>query len=431
MDVWERARQHEEEYVDAMTTNESVLVLTVGTGTAGKESNVANGLIQAVRATAPSHYYLVPSASPDSLAVAEIVEMGCRAVTPLATFSPESPFFRLQDPDDICGCTESLRGFLSAIRERHPGARLVVNPTSGTKQMTAAAVLAALDCQVEELQFVGGPRLDGVVRTGQEQLRPFSPRAFLAQRARGEVHALIRGGGYGFAVALAGRYLPELETEHALAETLGHWDRIRYADAHKSAARLPKPLAATLRQTLGMLMQGNAAQPIARLADLAAGAERWLALDRPEETVVRLYRLLEMAGKARLTHYGMTEPYTLEMLPSNLPRSLRESLRPRTGQKRLLLGFRDVCDILASLGDDFGKEVRTDPDVEDLAELRNNSVYGHGTRGVTTARMRRLAQSVLSLVCRYYPDMKEWIERCRFPDPESCITPQAKEVRAP
>ena len=49
----------------------SLLILTVGTGTAGKNSDVAQGLANTIRQVRPRRFWLVPSTSETSTPVAE------------------------------------------------------------------------------------------------------------------------------------------------------------------------------------------------------------------------------------------------------------------------------------------------------------------------------------------------------------------------
>jgi len=48
----------------------SLLILTVGTGTAGKHSDVAQGLANTIRQVRPRKFWLIPSASEKSTPVA-------------------------------------------------------------------------------------------------------------------------------------------------------------------------------------------------------------------------------------------------------------------------------------------------------------------------------------------------------------------------
>ena len=63
-----------------------------------------------------------------------------------------------------------------------PSDRLLVNPTSGTKQMSVAAVLAALDEEVGMVIFTVGDRADGVVKTGTERMAEVNTAEFYLQQ---------------------------------------------------------------------------------------------------------------------------------------------------------------------------------------------------------------------------------------------------------
>lgn len=81
------------------------LLLTVGTGTAGKTSNLAAGLRATIERIAPRRFWLAPSSAPDSTAMAELVREGFASFCP-ATIT--DPFFTLSDPDDLEGCRRTL-----------------------------------------------------------------------------------------------------------------------------------------------------------------------------------------------------------------------------------------------------------------------------------------------------------------------------------
>jgi hypothetical protein len=126
----------------------ALLILTVGTGTAGKHSNVASGLARTIDLCAPRLFWLVPSASEKSWPVADLIRESVEH-THTGAFRPwstDEPYRTIADPDDIHQCRTVLREVIAEARKQlKPGERLMVNPTSGTKQMSAGATLAGLD----------------------------------------------------------------------------------------------------------------------------------------------------------------------------------------------------------------------------------------------------------------------------------------------
>jgi hypothetical protein len=124
----------------------SLLILTVGTGTTGRHSNLAQGLVNTLDQLRPRLFWLVPSASPDSTTLAEIVRDGSPAGCTFQPWSPTQLFRWIEQHDDLFVCRAALREVIHTARQQlRQGERLIVNPTSGTKQMSVAAALAALD----------------------------------------------------------------------------------------------------------------------------------------------------------------------------------------------------------------------------------------------------------------------------------------------
>ena len=171
-----------------------LLILTVGTGTAGKTSNLAQGLVNTLKKSAPRLYWLVPSISPDSIETANLI----RENYPNGfTKASHSDFFTIKNPDDIFECRNTMRSVIKEARQYlKEGEKLILNPTSGTKQMSAGATLAAIDEEIGEIVFTIGERADGVVKTGTERLIPFSSRLFLMERDMRIANELFRSGSY-------------------------------------------------------------------------------------------------------------------------------------------------------------------------------------------------------------------------------------------
>ena len=74
----------------------NLLIMTVGIGTAGKTSNLANGLRNTIKMMQPYRFWLVPSSSGDSRAVAELVAEGFSSFAGM--LGP------IENPDDLVCC---------------------------------------------------------------------------------------------------------------------------------------------------------------------------------------------------------------------------------------------------------------------------------------------------------------------------------------
>src|SRR5438128_2478909 len=226
-----------------------LLILTVGTGTAGKHSEYCARARQHHPAAPPRKFWLVPSASEKSTPVADLIRETVADLNSFAPWSQLGPYHAIQSHDDIHECRRVVRDVIAAAKaELHPEERLFVNPTSGTKQMSAGTTLAALDEEVDQVDFTSGERVDGVVKTGTEIIQSFDLRGFLFQRDLRTADELFRHGAF-FAAArlLKGYAQPEALRARETALCLHEWQRMNYAKAASHTAKLSESLHAHLK----------------------------------------------------------------------------------------------------------------------------------------------------------------------------------------
>ncbi len=209
----------------------NLLILTVGTGTAGRYSNLAEGLRHTVELLAPRRFWLVPSTSEDSLAIAELVGEDNSA------FAGKIP---LEHPDDLEVSRQHLRKVIAEVKPQlQKNERLVINPTSGTKQMTAAATLAALDEGIGDIVFTTGERVDGVVKTGTERIQAFDASCYFRERDLALAGEFFKEGDFFAAEKIFARYKNQgFSSEWSRAYTFYHWRRLDYEKAKAYRAEL-------------------------------------------------------------------------------------------------------------------------------------------------------------------------------------------------
>jgi hypothetical protein len=93
-----------------------LLILTVGTGTAGRHSDVAQGLANTIRLVRPRKFWLVPSASEKSTPVADLIR---ETVADLGSFAPwkqSAHYHAIPNHDDIHECRRLLREVIAAAK---------------------------------------------------------------------------------------------------------------------------------------------------------------------------------------------------------------------------------------------------------------------------------------------------------------------------
>ncbi|KAF0095617.1 MAG: hypothetical protein E1N59_1112 [Puniceicoccaceae bacterium 5H] len=331
----------------------------------------------------PRCFFLMPSAHPDSVALAELVSEDERVSARFQPAAAEARFFTFEDHDDLQQCRLDLEQALQRIRrEANRREPMVVNPTSGTKQMSAAATMAALDAEADEIVFITGPRENGVVITGEEQIQKLDTSQFYAEQAAKEARRLLAAGAFHGAAEILkpwrDRQDPTIDQIQTLAQVLHEWQRLNYGTACQCAARPEMASFTALRRWLSGLRQAPELDP-AILADLLDACATLLHWNRVEEALAYLYRSTELAGKLALKEaYALEPPYQEEDLAHLLPRR-RERFRALARDGKLHLGLREIWEILRLLKLPLAEAYFGHYAFRTLIEARNQTVFGHGT----------------------------------------------------
>ncbi|MBM3881225.1 MAG: hypothetical protein FJ387_16130 [Verrucomicrobia bacterium] len=381
----------------------SLLILTVGTGTAGQHSNLAQGLVNTLAQLRPRRFWLVPSAHSNSTALAELVREGAPRECAFQPWSATQPFRAIERPDDLFDCRAVLREVIRAARAQlAQGERLIVNPTSGTKQMSVAATLAALDEGIGELVFTVGERADGVVKTGTERMAAFSTRQFILERDLRTAGTLFTAGAF-FAVAriLKAYSEPEALEAREKALCLHEWQRLNHAKAASHAAKFSENLRSHLKNL------SDADQfSVSLLGDLLAGADELFRRGDCEEALARYYRGAEQAAKVRLADaHAIRPPYRLEALLNILPAGccLADELRSRARGGEVQLGNDLAWRVLQVAQDPMADGYFADHRLQDGLKRRNESMYGHGQDSVVASDVQAVADRLRNLLRTHLP----------------------------
>lgn len=386
------------------------LALTVGTGTAGRQSNLEQGLVHTLQLIQPDAYWLVPSADEYSQLIAE--EMRSKYPANFQSWSDDVPFFSVADPDDLSVCVTTMRTVLDKVRTiAGESDRIMVNPTSGTKQMSAGATLAALNADVDLLTFTVGERADGVVITGTERLQEFPTLNMLYQRDLITARALFTRGSYAGAATVLRRYrrLPDAARAMAMAECMDVWHRHDYAGAAAKAATFDQSLATQLN---AMAKEKGWSERI--LADLVRGADHLFAWGVFDEALTRYYRAVEYAARLRLAaHVKHSDPFRYDELMTIANAQSRSRLREnRDGS--CMVGLTQIVYLLAGVDDKFAGLMGQER-IQNLMDARNQSV--HNIRSVSRDDAESAKVHVRRLLDAVFPRLDELIKQLRDQEP--------------
>lgn len=379
------------------------LILTVGTGTAGRHSNLAAGLRRTVELLTPEKFWLIPSTDEVSQLTADLVREGLPNFQP---WSAETPYLCIARPDSLENCRQTVRQVIEHVRTILPrGAQLKVNPTSGTKQMSVGAALAALDEGLGELVFTIGERADGVVKTGTEKLETFDAAAYFAERDAETVRSLAQAGALAAAARIASRH-ESLAPDAEVAQCLHEWERQNYAEARRIAAGSDALRAVRSHlEALSKAAKAPEPQPLI-IADLLHTAGLLHSRRDFESSLVLACRALEMGlRRALFEKSGLYEPYSLSGICSlPIDQGIKDRCRniSKDGQ-RTILNLSTVGHILKQLGHDVGDAFFSDRDLQGLIRVRNDLM--HQIRAVTEAESQGALQRVRNLLAGLsFPD---------------------------
>lgn len=208
--------------------------------------------------------------------------------------------------------------------------QVFIDYTGGTKAMSAALTLTAVDNSIERFTYVGGNKRDdnnrGIVKTGHERIE--STRNPHRARARQEIeqaNLLLKN----FYAGPAARVLKEAQSicddEHKsslcayvkLTEALDYADRFRFGDAAKAfdkcrrELQLPQVFDQEVYKSMNShseRWQGIKDETLDKkvvLLELLANAERRAKQERYDDAVGRLYRAVELNGQIGAESLGV------------------------------------------------------------------------------------------------------------------------------
>ena len=213
--------------------------------------------------------------------------------------------------DDLDGTWLMMRKTIADLVNDHPGAKFVADYTGGTKTMTAALVLAALESDSVKLQLVSGARPDlNSVESGSEQAMPASvERIRLNRDMKLHLAAWDRfayreaaAGLDGIDVAANSPDRRRLGIARALSHGLALWDDFDHAGANQKLDSYKKHMAECHLRALSLLTKTEQCgiRPAAQLFDLWLNAQRRAAQGRYDDAVARVYRMLEWCAQWQL-----------------------------------------------------------------------------------------------------------------------------------
>jgi len=362
----------------------------------------------------------------------------------------------LPDPDDLVDCYQRLVLCLEGLRARFPGAELLADYTAGTKTMSAALALAAVDNEQSpevKLRLVRGQRgQEATVIPGTESFVAVPGIHDLrARRLVSRARDALERFDYAAADRLLGQALQreispslrgQLERVRNLCRAFDAWDRY---DLERTATLLGiyredwYQWLKVLQQLQGVTRAFTAKEnrqspdqprlidldqlrdPYVAVEDLLLNAERRAAQGRYDDAMARVYRALELFVQLRLWLGHRIDTGDVDL--TRLPEDLRSQYATRLERGRpLTLALLQAWDVLAAFPDDpLADWLRAERGrLLDWTRHRNYSLLAHGFTPVTQNVWREYGCRGIEL-CREglavlaEKKMRRPLKHCQFP----------------
>jgi CRISPR-associated protein (TIGR02710 family) len=355
---------------------------------------------------------------------------------------PQARFIEVDRFEELGPCYGELRRKLPEVlaETKVPAAEVLVDYTGGTKTMSAALVLAAVEL-CHQFSYVGGEQREkgglGVTVDGKERvLYQTNPWSDLAVRDVGRAADLWAGCQFDAASAVlrdVAQRAPRpllFEAVAEVAQAVGARHRLDYPQACK----LLNPLLGRIpplfdgRQDHGLLGFVGSARDLCEacskgtaseifLRELLDNALRTAAQGRYEDAAARLYRAMEMQGQLWLAAasrglfvHGKCKAQDAPELPEALAPLLTSLPKdPNADRDGVKLSLEQVFRALAALGDARAQRIVADLDAQDAVgktksrwraatEKRNASILAHGVKAIGKdgfAQMTQIASEFL------------------------------------
>jgi len=350
---------------------------------------------------------------------------GANILTQTSLTEDRYEILELPEPDDLSSCYTLIRVALTRLKGAYPHGRFLADYTGGTKTMTAALTLAALETGYE-LSLVKGTRADLVkVRNGTEMAALVNAGEVRARQQMAEAQRLFNKYAYASAAEILQSILrtmllsPQLQREIteqvALCRAFDAWDRFDHAQARA----LLEPYRERFETLWRFLKLVTSVRPgYAPVLDLLRNAERRAARGRYDDAVARLYRALELLAQTRLQQ---REPalQSGDLNPALLPESLQakyEALREPGDKGRVKLGLRQGYELLTELADPLGQTYQEYANrLLQALNCRNESILAHGQTPIAPDVWQKMYDLVAEFIQTGLENLQVRLEAPQFP----------------
>lgn len=338
-------------------------------------------------------------------------------------FNPDTDLVLLDNPDDLAECYRRIAAKIKATRQETPGIDLYADYTGGTKTMSLALGMAALDYGIA-LYLTTNATRENLFRVERGQSTERAPTTLLTvdRTLHQALPQFLQVFNYAGAIATLQTLLQSLELP---ADQKRHirqlrdiyagfdaWDRFDHLTAwdllslHMAQVQ-PHGLALKRVMASRQAVDTNFAPPetipghgYELVEDLLLNAQRRAHQQRYDDAVGRLYRALELLAQIRLKQsYGLeTGNLDLTKLPAPLGDTYAADRNPRTGNVQIPL-WKSYLLLNQLPNDPLGQHFQPQANrLQDALQTRNSSLLAHGFTPITNRDYQASGQVIQTFI---------------------------------
>ncbi|HEY9159910.1 MAG TPA: TIGR02710 family CRISPR-associated CARF protein [Desulfomonilia bacterium] len=399
------------------------LIMTVGTGT-NPSTCIVKPLVKSVKNSRPDFLVLIATQTSRDYAT---------------TIASESQLaedaFEIIELNDM----ENFQSVFSVINEVFENLRLKgfalddieVDFTSGTKAMSAGAVLSATYNQCQSIKYITGKREGGVVKDGTEEFRTIIPQAVFSLHDLKLAEQMIYNLRFSPALqiisginknTLSASENNRLKALKDISSFYENWDIFNHKKAYKKLSKInwtgfeifkPEEKACELIE----LLSNNKPETVRPqlIIDIFNNAVRRSVEGKYDDAVARLYRVVELIAQHILSSCYKIK--TGDVNIDKVPESRREKLEKTRDKKdnKIKIGLFASYDLLSELGHESGKIFYENEQLQGYLKNRNSSIMAHGLDPINETIFKGLKENVVELAEFACPNFPDIARQCQFP----------------
>lgn len=351
------------------------------------------------------------------------------------------PHFEVRDLGDFERTYEDCFDALTAIAaDGFEVSQIAVDYTTGTKVMSAAIVVAAIDFGVSHYIYIDGNYRAGEgmrVVASTEQARATAAGRVRAHRDLQLAVRHFNTHQWDAAISVAedarskcaaGPTCDQATALRDLARAYGHWDQFEHDEARTILMAMDAPQAQTIGVDIGPHRQflhrfdpkskSDARDLLwARLADLLNNAERRLAQSLNDDAIQRAYRATELLAQIPFAEMDPPIDAAGPIPIERFPEEVQAKWACRADAKgQLRLGLTDLYALLLDLGHPLGEWFAADEQkpLQWALTARNQTILAHGFTTARTEDVRTILDSVGPKAAALNKRIAQWREQATF-----------------